>query len=95
MFIEACRECCVSHSNNLCNHRTNHSDVTTCFDNLCRICTKTYKGPLCWKRMKSFKESLLYYSKQEIKQEIKHGDSANGLEKGGECRGGTQDSGVI
>ena len=44
--------------------------------------------------MKSFKESLLYYSKQEIKQEIKHGDSANGLEKGGECRGGTQDSGV-
>ena len=80
VFIEVCRELCVSHSYNLHNHRKNHSDAKIWFEDLCRICTKTFKGP------------LLNYCKQQIKPEIKQGDRSNVREEGGDCRGGTHDS---
>ena len=92
VFIEVCRELCVSHSHNLHNHRKNHSDANICFEDLFRICTKTFKSPLCWIRIWSFKESMLYYCKQQVKPERKQGDRSNVREEGGDCRGRTHDS---
>lgn len=47
MCIEACREICASDRHNLDNHRKYHSVATICFEDLCRICTKTNEDPLC------------------------------------------------